>query len=360
MALISKRNFKTVLGAAHLALTAKKGESLMVRNVMVYEPTAAYVTLLIEKTSVGYFRVASLLGNHLQIPTGRSLHSHNILSGPTAVAVMANGALRTDAGGFEMPNSRLPETPINTTLVRAMVDQRGSSYGAETILQYLARKGLFEGYPVESGQTFLVELATGATAVKMVEYDLYEEADMKATMPNGSKSDQNTYISYGDFGAVIQAQINPVLAQSNNPPEFPDFPFGAIVPADRKIEVLGILATEVSPAANAAANSTSTQYLRLMRGNDFLFDEDLNGLLYYSPFPDVLGHQNMVAEGYAVGGNYTQCDRRDPLMFDPALVFKSGEQMLVQWHTVITGAGVAISQELHEVAFILRMSPLAG
>ncbi len=360
MALISKRNFKTVLGAAHLALTAKKGESLLVKNIMVYEPTAPYVTVMIEKTSVGYFRVASLLGNHLQIPFGKAYHSHSILSGPTAVAVMANGALRTDAGGTEMANSRLPETPINTTLVRAMIEARSGSVGAETILQFLTKLGYFTGYPVESGQTFLVELATGATAVKIVEYDIYEEADMKATMPNGSKSDVNTYLSYGDTGANIQAQINEVLDQSNNPPEFPDFPFGAIVPPGKQIDVLGILASDVSPALNAAANRTSTAYLMLMKGTDFLFDEDLHGLLYYSPFPDSLGHQNMIAEGYAVGGNYTQCDRRFPMMYDPPLTFKAGEQLLVAWNTIIAGAGAAISQELQEVAFILRMSPLAG
>lgn len=360
MAIQSRRNFKTVLGAAHLTLTAKKGESLMVKNVMVYEPTAAYVSLYIEKTTVGYFRVASLLGNHLQIPFGRALHSHNIVSGATAVAVMANGALRLDAGGTEIATSRLPETPINTTIVRGMVPNTGGSYGGETILQYLTRMGQFEGFPVESGQTFAVELATGATAVKIVEYDLYDEADMKADMPNGSKSNVQTYISYGDFGAVIQAQVNPILAQSNNPPEFPDFPFGALVPADRKVEVIGILATDVSPALNAAANSTSTRYLRMMRGNEFLFDEDHNGLLYDSPFANSIGHENMIAEGYSVGGNYTQCDRRFPVMFDPPLVFKAGESLTVMWNTAITGAGAAISQELQEVAFILRMSPLAA
>jgi len=359
MALRSIRNFKTVLGAAHLALEAKKGQSFLVKNVMVYEPTAHYVTVMIEKTTVGFFRVASLLGNHLQIPHGRAYHSHSILSGPTAVAVMANGALRTDAGGSEMANSRLPETPINTTLVRAVMIAQSASCGAETILQYLARKGKFSGYPVESGQTFLVELATGATAVKIVEYDIYDEEDMKSDMENGSRSNVSTYIAYGDTGANLQAQIDEVLDECNNPPEFHNFPFGPDVPSDKKIEVLGILASDVSPAANAAANCTQTRYLKLMRGKEFLFDEDHNGLLYYSPFPDSLGHENMIAEGYAVGGNYTQCDRREPIIFDPPLVFNAGEKLTVMWNTIIAGAGAVISQELQEVGFILKISPLA-
>lgn len=357
MAIRSRRNFKTVLGAADLELEAKKGESFLVKNVMIYEPTAVYAHFMTEKTSVGFFRVASLLGNHLAIPHGRAYHSHDILSGPTAVAVMANGALRVDAGGTEMANSRLAETPVDTTLVRAMNIAQSASYGGKTILQYLAEKGLFTGYPVESGQTFSITLITGATAVKIVEYDIYDQDDMKAEMENGSKSDVVTYLSYGDTGADIQIQVNPVLGQSNNAQEFEDFPFGDIVPANRKIEVIGICASDVSPALNAAANCTQTEYLRLWRGSKFLLDEDHNGLLYYSPFPDSLGHEDMVAEGYSVGGNFTQCDRREPLMFDPPLIFNAGEKMSVQWHTIIVGAGAAISQELQEVTFILRISP---
>jgi len=360
MALKSKRNFKTVLGAAHLALTAKKGESLLVTNIMVYEPTAHYVTVWIEKTTVGFFRVASLLGNHLQIPRGQAYHSHDLLTGATAAAANENGALAADGGGTEMVAPRMPKTAASTRYSRFIQDGVSSSVGAETILQYLWSKNLFSGYPVESGQTFLVELATAATAVKVVEYDIYDEADMKSDMPNGSKGSIQTYVSYGDTGAVLQAQINELLDHPNNTPEFPGFPFGVVVPSGKLIEIIGILASDVSPAANAAGANTSTQFLMMMKGNDFLFDEDLRGLLYWAPFLDSIGHENMIGEGYAVGGNYTQCDRREPVMFDPPLTFKAGEKLNVSWRTLITGAGAAISQELQEVGFILRMSPLAG
>jgi len=359
VAIISRRNFKTVIGAADLELEAKKGVSLLVKNVMIYSPTVQYALFLISNTTVGYFRVASLLGNHLQIPHGRALHAHNITTGSTAVAVMANGALRENAGGTEMADSRMAETPIDTTLVRAMNVAESSSYGAETILQYLARKNMFEGYPVQSGQKFIIDLINEATSVKIVEYDIYEEADITAEMPNGSKSDIVTYISYGDLGANLQAQIDGVLTESNNPPEFVDFPYGAGVPPKRKIEVLGILATDVSPALNVTGTCTQTEYLKMMRDQDFLFDEDHNGLLYYSPFPDSIGNMDMIAEGFSVGGNYTQCDRREPVMFDPALEFTEGEKLTVMWQTIIGGAGAVISQELQEVAFILRISPLA-
>ena len=358
MPIKSRRNFKTVLGAADLELVAKKGESLLVRNVMIYEPVANYAHLMIGKTSVGFFRVASLLGNHLQIPFGRAYHSHDFRSGSTAVGAYVNGALLEDAGNVENANMRISNLAADTTVQRMVQIARSSSVKSQTILQYLSEKGLFAGYPVESGETFYVLECDDAASVKIVEYDIYDEPDITSIMPNGSKATEFIYISYGDTGANIQAQINPTLNQSNNPPEFPDFPFGEVVPSGQKMEILGILASDVAPAANNGANATQTEYLRIMQGREFLFDEDHNGLLYYAPFATSVGNENMIAEGYAVGGNLTQCDRRDPLMFDPPLVFTEGEEITVQWHTVITGAGAAISEELQEVAFILRMSPI--
>lgn len=357
MAIKSRRNFHTVYGAADLTLEAKKGESLLVKNVMIYEPTAVYAVFKIGNTTVGCFRVASLLGNHLQVPHGRAYHSHNITTGSTATAVMANGALRENAGGTEMANSRMAETPVDTTLVRAMNIAVGASVGSETILQYLMKKGIFTGYPVASGETFLITLITGATAIKIVEYDVYDQDDITDEMENGSKSDISTYLNYGDFGADILLQVDPVLAETNNPPEYPDFPFGGKVPSDRQIEMHGILASDVSPALNIAANRTSTRFLKLMRGIKFLFDKDLDGIPYYSNFNDAVGNENMIAEGYAVGGNYTQCDRREPLMFDPPITFDEGENLTVMWNTETNGTGIAITQALHEVAFILKIKP---
>jgi len=357
MAIISRRNFKTIVGAADLELEAKKGQSILVKNVMIYEPTAVYAIFKIGNTTVGCFRVRSLLGNHLQVPLGRADHAHNITSGSTAVAVMANGALREDAGGTEIATSRLAETPIDTTLVRAMNVTHGSSVGSETILQYLMKKGIFTGYPVASGETFLITEITDATAIKIVEYDIYDEADITDEMENGSKSDIITYLSYGDFGANILLQVNPVLGESNNPPEYPDFPFGDKVPSGRQIEMHGILASDVSPALNIAANRTSTRYLKMMRGIEFLFDQDREGIPYYSNFNDAIGHEDMIAEGYAPGGNYTEIDRREPLMFDPPLEFDEGETLTVMWNTATNGTGIAISQALHEVAYILKIKP---
>ncbi len=272
MPIISRNNFKTLYGAADLTLNAPAGQSFMVRDVKVYEPTAVYANLLIERASVGFFRVSGLLGNHLHFHPGRSEHSHNITSGSTAVAVMANGALRENAGGTEIALSRLAETPIDTTLVRAMNYTRDSDSEQTTILDYLAAKNIFKGFPVAEGETFTVDLITGATSWKMIKYDIYNAGDITNNMENGSKADSFLFLNYGDAGASIQAVANNVLGESNNPAEYPDFPFGEIVPSGHKMEIFGILASDIAPAANDGTDYSYTDYLKLMKGREVLFD----------------------------------------------------------------------------------------
>lgn len=358
MAIKSRRNIKTVLGAEDLTLSAKTGESLLIRDVKIYEPTAVYANFLIERAAVGFYRVASALGNHLHFHPGKAEHAHNMTMGSTAVAATGDGALAEDAGGTELANIRISESAADDVIVRPMNVARIPSSSQKTLLAYLGEKGIFKGFPVGEGETFTIELITGATAVKVVEYEIYDAPDITNLMENGSKADTYMYVNYGDSGANIQAVADNILSESNNLAEYPDFPFGGNVPSGHKIELLGILASDVAPAANAAAACTYTQYLKFMQGREVLFDEDHNGLLYYANFPDSLGHMDMIAEGYAVGGNYTECNKAQPYMFDPPLVFNEGEELTVSWHVVIVGAGAAISQELQEVGLILRISPM--
>lgn len=355
----SKRNFKVVYGAANLTLTAKTGEAFLIKDVKIYEPTALYANFLIERASVGYYRVAGLLGNHLHFHPGRSEHSHDILTGATAVAAAENGALVADAGGVEIANLRIPKTVASTNYPRSVQYRRDSDSMQGTILKYLFEKGIFKGFPIAEGETFTIELITGATAWKVVEYDIYDAADITNLMENGSKANSFMYLNYGDCGASIQAVADNILDESNNPAEYPNFPFGDIVPSGQKIEIFGILASDVAPLLNGGGIYSYTQYLKLIKGREVLFDEDHNGLLFCAQFISSIANSNMIAEGFAVGGNYTQCDRGQPLMFDPPLVFNQGEELSVSWHIVYAGAGRAITQELHEVAFIMRISPIA-
>lgn len=314
MALISKHNFKTVLGNTNLELEAKVGQGLIVRNIMIFDPTLDYITVSISKTTVGYFRVGGGLGTHL------SFH----------------------VGSFQAAYPSVYVGKVNQT----------------TLLSYLGNLGLFTGYPVASGEKFLITGAKKATSVQCIEYEIWDAADITPEMENGSKSTSYFYVNYGQTGASIDVATDVILDTSNNPAEFPDFPFGKIVPANRNIELHGVLASDVHIATDTS-NYIYTQYLKFMQDKIFLFDEDKNGLLYLSdPLLGSLGTQH-VALGNCIGGNYTNIDIKYPFLFDPPLIFPQGQELTVSWKCDTLGTAPSITSEYQEVALILKMVPVS-
>ncbi len=298
MAIISKRNFKTQLGNTDLELEAKTGESLVVKNIKIFDPTLDYITVSISKTTVGYFRVGGVLGSHLSFLQGRAF--------PTPFLA---------AGGY-------------TNQV--------------TLLEYLSNLGLFTGYPVASGETFLITGAKKATSIQCVEYEIWEEADITSDMENGSKSNTYLYVNYGRTAATINVTTDVILTTANNPAEFPDFPFGNIVPAGRNLELHGILASDVMPGTWNPNNRTYTQFLKFMQDKLFLFDSDRQGLLYYSTAG--IPHMTLgtIGEGTSLGGNLSDIDVKNPFLFSPPLIFSQGEELTIAWKCGIVGAGSGI------------------
>jgi len=357
MAIKSRRNFKVQLAAPDLTLTANTGESILIKDVKIYEPTAVYANFLIQRTAVGFYRVAGLLGNHLHFHPGRAAHSHDFSCGTVTAAHSGAGAVLENAGLVDTVLA-IDAAAADTDYERVPLMTHTPSSYKQTLLGYLGDKGIFKGFPVAEGETFTIELCTDATSVKMVEYDIYDAGDITSEMENGSKANSFMYVNYGDTGAVLQIVTDTVLGQTNNPTEYPNFPFGGLVPSGYKMELIGILASDIGPALNTATPYTYTQYLKFMKGREVLFDEDHNGLLYYQPDTTPPGAVNLIGEGFAVGGNFTQCDIKQPHMFDPPVVFNEGEELSVAWHVIFDGVGIAISQQLQEVGLILRISPM--
>src|SRR4030042_2475824 len=197
MALKSKDQMKTVIGTADLSLRADPGEAFIIKDIKVYAASATYVTLKTEKTTVCYFRVDATYGNPLAFPQQRD----------TAEAIAV---------------------PF-----------------LKNLLELLLELGIFKGYPVAEGETFLLQGANAATDIKVVIYDIYEPEDVKNTDPNGSLSSEYTLINYGDTGAAIAAAGDHLYDNPLNPAEFPSFPFGTDVPAKLDILLHGICASEV-------------------------------------------------------------------------------------------------------------------
>jgi len=312
--LLSKRNFKTQLGNTDLELEAKTGQGLMIKNIMIFDPTLNYITVSISKTTVGYFRVGGGLGNHL------SFH----------------------VGSFK---SCYP------------IDYFGH-VNQHTILFYLSKLGLFTGYPVASGEKFLITGAKKSTSVQCVEYEIWDSADITPEMENGSKSTSYLYVNYGQTGASVSTPSDVILDTPNNPAEFPDFPYGNIVPANRNIELHGILASDVNYKTGATA-FLYTQFLKFMQGKTFLFDDDKQGLLYSAPYNAGSTGTHFVGLGNSFGGNYSNIDLRNPFMFDPPLIFPQGQELTISWKFCKEGAGGTITTEYQEIGLILKMVPIS-
>ncbi|NVM55341.1 MAG: hypothetical protein HWN66_16660 [Candidatus Helarchaeota archaeon] len=312
--LISKRNFCTVIGNTNLELEAKTGQGLVIKNIMIFDPTLNYITVSTAKTTVGYFRVGGGLGNHL------SFH----------------------VGSFQ---AAYPMVYVGKV-------------GQDTLLSHLSKLGLFVGYPVASGEKFLITGAKKSTSIQCVEYEIWDAADITPEMENGSKSSSYLYVNYGQTGASITVATDVVLNTANNPAEFPDFPYGNIVPANRNIELHGILASSVHYAVDSS-NYTSTEFLKFMQGKTFLFDDDRQGLLYHSrPTIGSYGTHH-VALGNTLAGNYTPIDVKYPFMFDPPIIFPQGQELTVSWKCGVLGTTASITSEFQEVGLILKMTPVS-
>lgn len=359
MSIISKRNFKTVFDDYDLELEAKTGQGLIVKDIKIFNPLTNYISVSIAKTTVGYFRVGGVLGSHLPFPLGRSEHSHNFTTGSTAVATAEDGALLENAGGVEESNFRIPKTTVDTTFLRIPNLSKSGHINHKTILNLLFEIGLFTGFPVASGEKFVITGARQSGSIQMVEYEIWDGPDITPEMDNGSKSVTYLYINYGHTGDVLNVATDVILDTPNNPAEFPDFPFAGIVPAGRNIELHGILASDVKPLAATDTVYTVTQFLKFMQGKVFLFDEDRQGLIYHAPLLESPGDVDIIAEGYSVGGNYSDVDLRHPFFFDPPIIFPQGQELTVAWKCAKLGAGSEISVALQEVGLILKMTPIS-
>lgn len=310
MALKAKDQVKTVIGAADLQLRADPGESFLITGIMVNSAAGAYVTLKTEKTTVGYFRVDATYGNHLAFPRARD----------TAIALAA--------------------------------------LHPKNLLALLKELGIFKGYPVAEGETFILTGAGGAADVKSVVYDIYDAEDQKNTAPNGSKALEYMLINYADTGAAIDAAADNRYDNPLNPVEFPAFPFGADVPAKHQITIHGILGSEVGVRNATPATAIHTQYLKLVKDREVLFDEDRNGLPFsFAGVTDAAGTK--AGGGNSVIGNFNHVDPRMPLLFASPLVFEAGDELNIYSVTLepVDGSTIAVAyQVLATIQTVLRVT----
>jgi len=359
MALKEQYMLKCHKGAGDLELEEDPGESFLIKNVWIHKPATNYVTFKIEKAVVGFFRVGGVLGSHLPFVFGRCDHSHDILLDPTGITV-AETVQMMNAGGVGGD----PAMPLKTAIAAATRYRRRLQLSKslvlnKTILDYLAEKEIFKGYPVASGQKFVISGAGQSGAIQLVQYEIYDEGDMTPDMENGSQATEYFFLNYGNTGANVNVTGDTIYNTPVSPPEFPDWPYAKDVPANYEIDLYGILGSDFCPKENDGTNYCYTNYLKLVRERITLFDEDRNGLLFEGYGTLAEGNMDMVGEGQSVIGNYSDVDCRPPWMLPAPLTFTEGEELGVYLTTTRGGTGQNIAVDEHEIALIEKVRRVA-
>lgn len=341
---------------AVLELKADTGESLLVKDVMINGSDDAFIEMLTEKVTTGFFRVGKALGNHLPFVQGQTKHSHAIKTSLTATGDQTVFAGVADAEGVEIAAKVLGGLAVDT-LYNRVSQYNGLIATQETLIAYLIRNGYMNGYPIAEGESFIVKPHSDGKKLNDVAiiYEQYEAADMKSDMLNGSKAKEYVFVNYGDVGAAVTAKGDNLVSEVLTPVEFPDFPMKAGVPAKTEIELIGICGSEVIDW-DAANDYTNTKYLKLMYEREVLFDEDRNGLLFYAPVPGDVVAGTFVGEGLSVVGNFSAYDRREPYIFKPQKIFKAGEELNV-YITTDEGSTAqgSITKDCTELGFIEKV-----
>jgi len=267
-------------------LHADAGESFVITGLYC-NPSGndTYLTLRVDRKTVGVYRVGGRAGNHLSYYT---------------------------EGNFK-----------------------------NNLMEFLTRKGVNVTIPVAEGQTFNVS-RYAETGEVIIVYAIYDAGDIRADMPNGSDAKEYTFMQYMDGVNALTASGDVVITASLSPSEFPDFPCGKVVPARHTIDILGICGSPVGDKTSGD-NYFLSEYLKLVKDRETLFDEDRNGIPFFAKKPDedeVLYRTTMSLIGDCVMNSYSQSHEllADPLLFDPPLHFVSGEELIVTVGMALTGS----------------------
>jgi hypothetical protein len=287
MALKAANQCKLITASGGGTLTPGADESFLVRNIHCVPSTNdTYLTVQVNSTTVGKFRVKGKSGNHLPFP------------------VVATGSLIEHKVGTVFDWARAHAMPLDI--------------------------------PVASEQTLTVSRYAETGRVLII-YDIYDAGEVKQTDPNGSQAVVKRYLHYGTNTSAITASpaaIDSSLIWSGGD----GFPFnGSSVPLAGRFTILGILGCPCH-RGDGSGNKGATTHIMLIRRNEVLFDEDRQGL----PF---LGDATYTtnATGYSpvasVVGPATATVPQPALWLDLPIVLPAGEQLTTM--VVVTGAAAS-------------------
>jgi len=222
MPLLASNQVKQVIGNTQLTLTAEADESFRIKGVRIATPASDFVQFTVDKTTVAEYQAGQEMGNHLFFPL-------------------------TDS---EIKN----------------------------LMETLIEEGIFRPIPVASGQTFKIVGAHQSTSVVAVIYDRFSPGDVKSSEPNGSDAKEYDFVIYGyNSGTGLLAAGDNQIDICANQSEFYEFPFEKPARNNAETVIHGIGFSDIG--GKISAGNGRTNYLKLIRNRETLFDEDKNGTL---------------------------------------------------------------------------------
>lgn len=226
------------------------------------------------------------------------------------------------------------------------------------LMDWLTSKKINMTIPVAEGQQFTIDRGSSDTGDVTVVYDIYDAGDILATMVNGSDSKEYNFIQYMTASAALTAAGDHLLDVSLSPGEFPDFPCGKVVPARTTIEILGVAGAPVSKG-DASSGHTTTQFLKLIKDRETLFDEDRNGIPFYATENTTATAiyntiMSLIGDCVSVGADLADPGYGFPLLFEPPLHFESGEELLVYLNCTYAASGTVAVAEIR-IAMIMNV-----
>jgi len=284
------------------SLQADTGESFLIKGLYVDPQTDNdYLTLKVDRKTVGVYRIYGKAGNHLD---------------------------------------RIQLDHVHKNLMEFMV-----SVGINCFI------------PVAEGQTFTVS-SSGTTPTVVIVYELYDAADVRSDMPNGTNSKEYMFMQYMSSSETIDSTETVTLDTSLSPAEFPDFPCGKAVPANTTIEILGLVGCPVGNGISET-NKTYSTFVKMVKERETLFDEDRNGIPFFW-HSGIFGGTNYYSD-FSLIGPCVNVDMStltgslgDPLIFTPALSFRSGEELIVSMSFIQQTAYTIAGSDI-DLAAIMRV-----
>lgn len=287
---------KFVAGNTDLSLSPEAKESYRVRQILTNSSAGAYASVTVDKVLAAYIRQTGNRGSHSAF--------------------------------------------------------LGTSYQQHTLWNWLVERGIFRPIPVPKGSTLTITGVKQSTSFQAVVYDAYDPDDVREGEANGPGAKEYDLLQYGSYSTTLAAGDNLYATQLSST-QYPAFPFGKSVPSKHRMILRGIAFSDVGYTTGTAANKQATNYLKLVRNREVLFDEDRNGLPYYTSAP--ASDSITVGTGKSIGGDLSTADLRLPLIFPEPLVFNEGDDLDVIVTTAVAAGSANIAAADAAVCLIFNV-----